>query len=419
MIGLTLKSFRFRKFTIGLCLLSIALSVGLLLFVERLRNAARESFNGTISKTDLIVGARGGGINLLLYSVFRMGNATNNISIETANWVKNHPAVAWTIPISLGDSYRGFRVVATDQSFFEHYKYRNGTSVVFSEGSWSAGVLTASVGSKVAKELNLKIGDSISLAHGISSGPAILEHSDKPFRVTGILSPTQTPLDKSVYINLSGMEAIHLDWENGLPPILGEEVNINSISSQKLEPKTITSLLVGTKNKIDSLRLQREINEYSNEPIMAIIPGVTLSELWGTVEYAETALQLISYAVGLVGVVSILISVQSTLNSRRREIAIFRALGASAKKVFLLFLTESFLLSFIGVCISLVLTLFLSVSMKSILESTFGIALPYFAISGTEFFFAGCAILFSTLSGLIPSFMAYKYTLSDALSPKL
>jgi putative ABC transport system permease protein len=390
-----------------------------LLFVSRLQFAAKESFSGTISKTDLIVGGRGGGINLLLYSIFRIGNATNNISVSSAEWIQKHPAVEWTVPISLGDSFKGFRVVATNSNFFERYKYRSGNALKFEKGSWSTDVLSASLGSHVADKLNLKIGDKISLAHGVSEGPALQEHSDKPFEISGILSETNTPVDKSVYITLEGMEAIHVDWENGIPPALGEEKNINSVTPEMLVPKVITALLVGTKNRIDSLRLQREINTFENEPLMAIIPGVTLNELWSTVEYAEIALQIVSIAVCLVGLVSVLIAVQSSLSSRRREMAILRSLGASARKIFSLFIVESLILSSLGIILGVLLCVCISILSAPLVESYFGLSLPLLGIQSIEFLYIGLTLCLGVLSGFVPAALAYKTTLSDGLSPKI
>ena len=121
---LTFKSIKNRKFTSFLCVLSIALSVTLFLGIERIRNGARDGFTNTISKTDLIVGAKGGPLQLLLYTVFHIGGAVNNIKISTYNDIKANPQVEWTIPISLGDAYRGFRVVGTDENFYEHYRFR-------------------------------------------------------------------------------------------------------------------------------------------------------------------------------------------------------------------------------------------------------------------------------------------------------
>ncbi|MGZ3809062.1 MAG: ABC transporter permease, partial [Bacteriovorax sp.] len=131
---LTYKSIKNRKFTSLLCVLSIALSVTLFLGIERIRNGAREGFTNTISKTDLIIGAKGGPLQLLLYTVFHIGGAVNNIRMSTYDEIRNNHLVEWSIPISLGDTYKGYRVVATDENFFEHYRFRGDKQVVLETG---------------------------------------------------------------------------------------------------------------------------------------------------------------------------------------------------------------------------------------------------------------------------------------------
>ena len=123
LITLALKSLRNRKFTALLTIISIALSVALLLGVERVRNDAKLTFTNTISGTDLIVGARSGSVQLLLYSVFRIGNPTNNISWESYQDISSNPLTKWSVPISLGDSHRGFRVMGTVKDYFTHFRY--------------------------------------------------------------------------------------------------------------------------------------------------------------------------------------------------------------------------------------------------------------------------------------------------------
>jgi putative ABC transport system permease protein len=254
------KSLWNRNVTATLTVFSIALSVMLLLGIERIRLGARESFSNTISQTDLIVGAKGGTIQLLLYTVFRMGSATANISHETYESFSKHPAVKWVIPISLGDSHRGFRVVGTNANFYEHYRFRQDKRVVFAQGRAPDGILDVALGAEVAEKLAYKMGQSIAVTHGVTDGPGILNHDDKPFTVVGILGKTGTPIDRSIYVTLEGLEAIHMDWKDGAPPRRGEEIPASSLRKEDIRIGQITSFLVRTKNRFETLGLQREIN---------------------------------------------------------------------------------------------------------------------------------------------------------------
>ena len=209
-LGLAIKSLRNRKFTAALTMLSIALAVVLLLGVERIRSEARESFASTISGTDLIVGARSSPVHLLLYSVFRIGNATNNVSWDSYTALASRPEVAWTIPLSLGDSHRGFRVLGTTDGYFEHFRFARGRKLELAEGKRFEDDHDAVLGAEVAEALGYKPGQPIVIAHGAGDVSFSL-HKDHPFRVVGILARTGTPVDRTVHVTLGGMDAVHAE----------------------------------------------------------------------------------------------------------------------------------------------------------------------------------------------------------------
>jgi putative ABC transport system permease protein len=414
---LTYKSIKNRKFTSFLCVLSIALSVTLFLGIERIRNGARDGFTNTISKTDLIVGAKGGPLQLLLYTVFHIGGAVNNIKISTYNDIKANPQVEWTIPISLGDAYRGFRVVATDENFYEHYRFRGDRKVEISEGGRvPTDTFDVVIGSEVAKKYKHKVGDPIVISHGLSA-ESILSHDNTPFKIVGIISPTQTPIDTGVYITLQGMEAIHFGWESGVPS--GETINPDRFKKENIEVTQLTSFMVKLKSRIAVLRMRRNIDQYEAEPVMAIIPALSLQEMWETIGYVEQILFLVSLCVLLVGVMSILISLYTSINERRREMAILRSLGASARHIFLLLIYESSFLVLMG-CILGVLSMYgLLYFVSPWLESNFSVYLPIEALSKTEWLYLGAIYVVGTLAGLIPAIKAYLNSLQDGLTIKL
>ncbi|MDH5601465.1 MAG: ABC transporter permease, partial [Gammaproteobacteria bacterium] len=190
---LAIKSILNRKFTALLTIFSIALSVALLLGVERLRTESRTSFANTISGTDLVVGARSGSIQLLLYSVFRIGNATNNISWQSYQDIIHNKNVKWSIPISLGDSHRGFRVMGTTQDYFQHFRYARKHHLAFSQGHTFESTYDAVIGADVAAKLNYKLQQDVVLAHGAGK-INLMSHDNKPFRIVGILKKTGTPV---------------------------------------------------------------------------------------------------------------------------------------------------------------------------------------------------------------------------------
>ncbi len=412
-LSLAWKSARNRKVTAILSILTVAISAILLLGVERIRTQAKSSFANTISGTDLIVGGRSGQVNLLLYSVFRIGNATNNIDWKSYQEFSQHRAVKWAIPISLGDSHKGFRVMGTNHSYFEHYRYGQKQNLAFSQGREFNGLFETVLGADVAKQLGYEIGSEIIIAHGISD-VGFSRHDNLPFKVVGILAPTGTPVDKTVHVSLEAIEAIHVGWESGAN--LGNNPAADQLKAMDFEPKQITAMMLGLKSKIQTFALQRQINTYSKEPLSAILPGVALHELWGMMSVAEQALMAVSVFVVIAGLLGMLSSLLTSLQERRREMAILRAMGARPKHVFSLLILEASSLTFIGIVVG-TLALYLILALASpIVQQNYGINLSIVTLSSYELSLLGLVQLAGTVIGFIPAFRAYKQSLSDGMT---
>jgi putative ABC transport system permease protein len=416
-LSLAFKSLFNRRFTASLILLSIALSVSLLLGVERLRVESRNSFAHTISGTDLVVGARSGAINLLLYSVFRIGDATNNISWKSYKKFAEHALVKWTIPISLGDSHKGYRVMGTNQDYFRHYRYANKRTLTFNQGQPFEQVYQAVLGNEVARKLGYRIGEKIIIAHGAGKTSFTL-HDDKPFEVVGILKPTGTPVDRTVHVPLEGIEAIHKDWVGGRQ-VAGLKISAEEALEKNLTPKAITAFLVGLKSKIATFRVQREINDYRKEPLLAILPGVALQQLWDMMGIAENALFVVTALVVAVGLIGMLTVMLAGLNERRREMAILRSVGARPGHILLLVTGESLLLSLLGIAFGLLLLYTGLMLGQPYIESRYGLHLPIGLPSLREWLILGLVGTSSLIIGLIPGYRAYRYSLADGMSIRI
>jgi putative ABC transport system permease protein len=413
LLRLAFKSLRSRSLTTALTIFSIALSVMLLVGVDRVRGATQAGFSGTLSHTDLIVGARGGDLPLLLSSVFHIGNASNNIAWETYQHFAHHPAVAWTIPISMGDSYHGYRVVATDENLYAHYRYRGDHKLAFAQGRAPEGIFEIALGAEIAGRLHHRLGQQIVLAHGIEE-KSILNHGNTPFTVVGILEPTATPIDRAVYITLLGDEAMHFGWSDGTPPAIGEAAP--RLDPSKLKVDEITSFLLGTKSRVSTLYLEREINTYKPEPLTSIIPAYTLQELWSLLDYADIALSLVSAAVLVVGLLAMLTALYTALNERRREIAILRAVGLCARQIFLLFLFESILIATVGTTVGIGAVYALLYALHAAIENSFGLPIALVGLSARVELYALATVLSAAVLGTIPAFRAYRNSLVDGLN---
>jgi putative ABC transport system permease protein len=241
-LTLALKSLANRRFSTVLTVFSITLSLVLLMSVERIKRAAEDGFTQSVSGVDLIVGARSGPLQIVLYTVFNIGQATQNVSMESYEEIKALPEVEWTIPYSLGDGHKGFRVVATNSDFFRHYQFRAKEKIEFSAGGELKGLFDVVIGADVAQSLGYQLGSAVVVAHGVTTGIGIQSHDDKPFQVVGIMKPTGTPLDRALYISLEAMEAIHVDWQSGSAPSEDKKIQTEQLTAEMLKPKTITSI---------------------------------------------------------------------------------------------------------------------------------------------------------------------------------
>lgn len=417
-INLSWKSLKNRRLATTLTIFSMMLSLVLLMSVERVRRAAESGFTQSISGVDLIVGARSGSVQIVLYSVFNLGQATNNVSIESYNDLKNRPEVEWTIPYSLGDGHRGFRVVATNTDFFKYYQFRSKEKVEFAAGQAFNSYFDVVIGSDVAEALNYQLGSLVEVAHGSTKGDGIQSHNDKPFTVVGVLKPTGTQIDRALYISLEAMEAIHLDWQTGSAPTVENQIAKEKITADMVQPKTITSFFLRTKNRIETLKLQRTINDYKAEPLLAVIPGVVLSELWQSLGSLEKILKAISFLVMLVGLMSMLIAIMTSLNERRREMAILRVLGASLIQILNLILLETFILTAIAVGLACLMKVALEWVFAPWLQTKYGLYLQSPSFAATEIVYIVLMMGSALAISVIPGIRAMKSALKDGLSVK-
>lgn len=410
-LRLAFNSLVARALTVSMTILAIALSVALFLGVEKVRTGAKASFADTISGTDLIAGARSGSVQLLLYSVFRIGNATNNLSWESYQDIANRPEVDWIVPISLGDSHRQFRVMGTTTDYFERYKYRSGKSLELHEGAFFSDLFDTVIGADVAQTLGYSIGDPIVVSHGIAS---FSHHDDQPFRVSGILAKTGTPVDRTVLVSLGAIEAIHVDWRSGAK-IPGQSTPADVVRQMDLQPNAITAALIGTKSRLQVFGLQRSINEYPQEPLLAILPGVALQELWQIVGVAETALIAVSGMVVVTALIGMMATIFSSLNERRREMAIFRAMGARPRVILGMLVLEATLIAVVGAVLGFVLLYLALLVSQPVVDRAFGLWLPIDAPSMREFGVLLSVTAAGAIVSLIPALRAYRMSLADGM----
>ncbi|MEO1015999.1 MAG: ABC transporter permease [Pseudomonadota bacterium] len=420
LISLAWKSARARAGATILTLIAIALSTALVLAVEKVRAGARAGFEQTVSGADLLVGARSGSVNLLLYAVFRLGDPTANVSWETYQAFAQRRDVAWTIPLSLGDSHGGFRVLGTNTDYFELYRYGEKRPLAFAVGAPFDEVHDAVLGAQAARELGYGLGDEFAISHGVRSA-AFAEHSDHPFRVAGVLDPTGTPVDRTIHISLEGMEAVHVGFAEGAPRAIGRRPvgAPEPPQPEDLTPDAITAFLVGLKSRAATLRYQRDVNTYRREALTGVIPGVALAQLWRVLGPAEQALRGVSFLVVAAGLTGLLTTLLSTLNERRREIAVLRAVGARQRDVFALLVLESTLVAGLGAVIGAAALNLLLAGFGGGLEASIGAPLGRLGLSVYDACVVAAVTGLGFLLGFVPGWIAYRRSLSDGLTVRV
>ena len=412
---LTLSSLYARLLTVSMTVFAISLSLMLYLSVEKLRSSAYTSFTNTISQTDLIVGSRTSSIQLLLYSVFRIGNATNNITWESYEDIINRDEIAWSVPISLGDSHKGFRVMGTNLEFFERYKYRSGQSLEIEEGNYFNDLYDVVLGYGVAEKLGYNLDVPLIVSHGLQS---FTDHDDQPFKVSGILAKTGTPVDNTVIVSLEAIEAIHVDWSSGTK-IQGQETPVAQIRKMDLSPKNITAVLIGVNSKLQVFQLQRWINEYPEEALSSILPGVALQELWRIVGIVENLLLGISIVVIFTTLIGMTAIVFSGLNERRREMAIWRAMGAPPSIIIGLLMIEAFIIALLSAIVSAILLFALLYLLQPWIDNNYGILVNIEMLSLEDIFIFVYFILAAMLVSLVPAIRAYWFSINDGMTIKI
>ena len=415
MLSLLLKSMRSRVIPTSLVTISLMASMVLLLSIERIQQGAEEGFNQSISGVDAIIGPRSSSIELVLYTVFHLGRPTNNITTKTVNDVKLRGDISWLVPIALGDSHKGFRVVATEPNYFEHIKYANSQPLVFSKGVAFAELSEAVLGSDVAEKLSYTVGSEIQITHG-SVESVGSKHDDFSFVVTGILNKTGTPIDQAIFLDLKGYELLHLGWKSGKKIFNLDDINLSSLPEDALIPKTVTAAFIGLKSKLTLFNFSKNIREYPKEAISAVIPGIALSELWSIVGLVDKGFQLLSWIIIAISLIAMVTLIIASLDNRKQEMTIYRANGASPKFLAMMVLCESIVIGLTAIVGAIILVTIVTYFATAQLNLALGISPSFKWISMDEIKVFSLILLAGALSSLIPASMVFRKNLHQTLS---
>ncbi|GAB2997848.1 ABC transporter permease [Psychrosphaera aestuarii] len=427
-----------RKSSVLLTILAITISVFVLLSVEHIRHQAKQSFNRTVSGVDLIVGPRTGQLNLLLSSVFRIGDSSNSIEFSTVQELEKHPMVSWVIPIALGDSHKGHRVMGTTTDYFVHYKYGAKQALTFSEGQAFSATYDLVLGADIAKKFNYSIGQSIVLSHG-TGVTSFSHHEQTPFTVVGILNRTGTPVDQTLHVSFEGLHHMHEAESSNM--ITNEhheqhdehdehdehdhehkhdhkQVNQGADNQQYAHDHDhkVSAVFVGLKARFASLVMQKWASDYKKEALTAIMPGVALTQLWRLVGSIEVVLQVIAVLVLLTTLIGLSTMLLATMRERTREIAILRVLGASPLFLFTLIELEVLVITILGSLLGVAMLWIGLLVSEPLLASKLGLFVDTNPVSENALIALGLVVIGSLIMGLIPAINAYRHSLQANLT---
>ena len=406
---LTYKSLLNRKITFIFSVISIAISVFLLLGIQKSVKISKHHFINTINSTDIIVAAPNGSLDILLKTIFHISEPLKEISYDSYEKISNFEEVKWSVPLSLGDSFHGFDVLSTNSDYFKYYRYATDKQLFFKDGRNFDDFFDVVIGSEVAKKLDLKLGDTIHISHG--SAKEHHTHKNRNFNVAGILRRSFTPNDTTVFIQLKADEAIHLEWQTN--HFVDMHISDERLKNMRVKPKHISAILIGLHNPADILSVEDKINHLKSENLKAIIPAKALSKLFKLMQNSQNILTLISTALFFTALLTMLSSMFSSLNERKREVAILRSIGANSKVIFQLFMIESAITVLSAIMLGvIVLDIFML-----ILSFYVGVEFSYM-LSLQELLLLSTLFVVGLLSSLLPAIKSYKGSLKDGLTVK-
>lgn len=412
-LRLSWKNLLDKPWSLMLSLVLFGLGVGLISLLMLLNTQLEEKFSRNLAGVDLVVGAKGSPLQLILSSMYHLDAPTGNIPLEECKAFLNprHPIIAKAVPLSLGDSYRAFRIVGTDTSFFSLYQAQVAKGVLFRNA------MEVTIGATVAAVLKLNVGDTFQSSHGLIEDDQLVHEDAAPFRVVGILEPTGAVVDQLILTDTRSVWMVHgphVEEGEGEDHDHADSVDLNKPLYQ-ITGQSITCILIQFKGRnIQALNMQRSINENTN--LQAATPAIEINRLYSLLGTGAEALRWLAIIIVLVSGLSIFISLFSSLRERRYELAVMRTLGASPGVLFALIITEGLILAILGYILGILLSHGGMELLARYMEDSYRYAFTGWRFLQEEFWLLGGALLIGFLAAIIPAWQARNTDIHNTLS---
>lgn len=376
---------------------SIALACGLLMCVWMVKTQSQAAFTQTTTGFDAVLGARGSKLQLVLNAIFHLEASAGNLAAADYEQVRRMPMIKTAIPIAVGDNLRGFRLVGTVPELFTNVEYAPGKKFVVQPGGkvFAPGQKEALAGSFAAQRLRLKVGDTFKPFHGLAFDPKA-EHADE-FVISGVLEPTNTPVDRVIWMPLSGLQTM-----SGHDPKMATDVS---------------AVLIQLRAPTAGFMLDTMINKQGNKMTFAYPVGAIIAELFGKIAWFDQVLALVAYLVALVAAGSVLASIYNSMNARRRDLAILRALGAKRRTIFGAVLSEAACIGAIGAAAGFLVYFGLFAGAAKVIRAQTGVVLDLTAVHPVLWLCPLAMIALCALGGTVPALKAYNTPVAETLAP--
>ncbi|CAG5074297.1 hypothetical protein DYBT9623_05029 [Dyadobacter sp. CECT 9623] len=401
---ISLANIREKKLNSFLSALLLALGIGMISLLLLLNQQLDEQFRKNIKGIDMVVGAKGSPLQLILSSIYQIDAPTGNVPLAEVNSLRKNPFVKTVIPLSMGDSYQGFRILGTTPKYIEHYK------VKVAEGHIHNASMEVTVGSKVARNAGLKIGDTFASSHGLDGEGD--QHDHKKYKVTGIFAASGTVVDQLIVTRLSSIWDVHEHAEAGAGK--PEEHHEEAGGEAEEEGQDVTSALIQFRNPMGLMTIPRQVN--TNTSMQAALPSIEINRLFSLLGVGIETLRAIALVIITIAGVSVFVSLYNSLKERKYEMALMLSMGATRTSLFLMLLIEGLFLSVVGFFAGILLSRVGLMLFSKAAEQDFHYSLGKFAILPEEVYLLFAALAVGAIAAALPSIGIYKLNISRTLA---
>ena len=397
---LSLKNIFNKPLSSTISLALLILGIGIISLLLQLNTLIKDQMDNNLKGIDMVVGAKGSPLQLILSSVYHIDSPTGNISLEEAEKISKNRMVGSSIKLLYGDNFKGYRIVGAEKKFIELY---NGK---IKKGKNLSKPFEVLVGSKVYNKLKIDIGDDLISSHGLrETGES---HDDQSFKVVGLLEPSNSVIDQLIITLPQSVWDVHGNHGHE------EEHEHDHEEEHQHDDREITAMLIKFKSPMNIIQFPRQINETTN--LQAAVPSYEISRLFKLFGFGIETLSYLAYLIIIVSGFSLFINLFNSMRERKYEMALIRTLGASRLQLSTMIIFESIILTISGFILGLLFSRFGVMFVSSLMEESINYNLSSFKILNEEYWLLLLSVIIGLMASLIPAVQVYKMNISKILA---